>query len=634
MSRDEGLPAHRSAAARPQGAGDRRAAESLVVDVLSQGIPAGDRPGRGGHGRRRGREPLPRLHGGHRGGVDGVRPSQGGAGDPGGGGALPSYLRQGLLLRELCGTVRAAGGARAEEEQEARVSLELGDRGRGGRDQAGAAFDRAARDRRLHRRVSRPHVRWLEPDGEQVDTTRRVRAIPARGVPRPLRLPLPLRLLPWRDRLYDALRVVHRGRPVRQAARPEEHGRRFRGADPGRGWLRRAAARVSKGAARAVRPPRHPAGVRRGAVRRGTHRKDVGVGARGDRARHSAQRQGPGQRHADRCDHRQRIDHEVAARRARQHLRRQSGVLRGGAGDARRRRARPPPTGAAAWRAVARRGQAAAGEVWLDRRRAGARAHDRRRVREGPRHGRARPRRAARPRPAGGPQGAAAARGGGLHAFRRAVEGGGTRDSGLEIEEYSHFGMVARFAAGAARLPFWPLRDYTGTDLPGVNPRIKSVTCPYTGEDLATVPALNPDVTIVHAQRADADGNTQIWGLLGVQREAAFASQRVVVVVEERVDERVIRSDPNRTVIPGMIVDAVVVEPWGAHPSYAQGYYDRDNDFYVAWEDVSRSPDRLARYLDEFVYGLPDRAAYMKKQPQAARLQAKARLCSGVNYGY
>jgi glutaconate CoA-transferase, subunit A len=223
---------------------------------------------------------------------------------------------------------------------------------------------------------------------------------------------------------------------------------------------------------------------------------------------------------------------------------------------------------------------------------------------------------------------------GSLHALRRAVEGVGTRDSGLEIEEYSHFGMVARFSAGAARLPFWPLRDYAGTDLPRVNPRIKSVTCPYTGEDLATVPALNPDVTIVHAQRADADGNTQIWGLLGVQREAAFASRHVIVVVEELVEERVIRSDPNRTAIPGMIVDAVVVEPWGAHPSYAQGYYDRDNDFYVAWEDVSRSPDRLARYLDEFVYGLPDRAAYLEQQPQLARLKAKERVCAGVNYGY
>jgi len=219
---------------------------------------------------------------------------------------------------------------------------------------------------------------------------------------------------------------------------------------------------------------------------------------------------------------------------------------------------------------------------------------------------------------------------GSLHAFRRAVEG-----QSLEIEEYSHFGMVARFSAGAAGLPFWPLRDYGGTDLPRANPRIKTVACPYTGEGLATVPALNPDVTIVHAQRADAQGNTQIWGLLGVQKEAAFASRRVIVVVEELVEESVIRSDPNRTVIPAMIVDAVVVEPWGAHPSYAQGYYDRDNDFYVAWEGISRAPGRLERYLEEFVYGVPDRAAYVERQPHlAARLEANAQICAGVNYGF
>jgi glutaconate CoA-transferase subunit A len=222
---------------------------------------------------------------------------------------------------------------------------------------------------------------------------------------------------------------------------------------------------------------------------------------------------------------------------------------------------------------------------------------------------------------------------GSLHAFRRAVE----RQNGppLEIEEYSHFGMVARFSAGAAGLPFWPLRNYMGTDLPRANPRIQTVTCPYTGEALATVPALHPDVTIVHAQRADAEGNTQIWGLLGVQREAAFASERVIVVVEELVDEAVIRSDPNRTAIPGMIVDAVVVEPWGAHPSYAQGYYDRDNDFYVAWEPISRDPAALRRYLAEFVYGVPDRAAYLAKQPGlVGRLKAKQRLSPGVNYGF
>jgi glutaconate CoA-transferase subunit A len=219
---------------------------------------------------------------------------------------------------------------------------------------------------------------------------------------------------------------------------------------------------------------------------------------------------------------------------------------------------------------------------------------------------------------------------GSLHAFRRAAEGGT-----LELEEYSHFGMVARFSAGAARLPFWSLRDYAGTDLPKANPRIKSVICPYTGEALATVPALNPDVTIVHAQRADPQGNTQIWGLLGVQKEAAFASRHVIVVVEELVDETVIRSDPNRTLIPASIVGAVVVEPWGAHPSYAQGYYDRDNDFYVAWDAISRDDRSLERFLDEFVYGVRDRAEYMQKQPGLAdRLKARAQFCAGVNYGF
>jgi len=220
---------------------------------------------------------------------------------------------------------------------------------------------------------------------------------------------------------------------------------------------------------------------------------------------------------------------------------------------------------------------------------------------------------------------------GSLHAFRRAVEGKGPP---LELEEYSHFGMVARLSAGAARLPFWTMRNYMGTDLPRVNPMIRSVSCPYTGEVLSTVSALNPDVTIVHAQRADAQGNTQIWGLLGVQKEAAFASDRVIVVVEEIVDESVIRADPNRTVIPGLIVDAVVVEPWGAHPSYAQGYYDRDNEFYIAWERISRDPAALARYIDEFVYGVRDRGEYVEKCGNLERLRASERICAGVNYGF
>ncbi|HEY6948436.1 MAG TPA: CoA-transferase [Gemmatimonadales bacterium] len=222
---------------------------------------------------------------------------------------------------------------------------------------------------------------------------------------------------------------------------------------------------------------------------------------------------------------------------------------------------------------------------------------------------------------------------GSLHAFRRAVEGKSAAP--LQIEEYSHFGMVARFCAGSAKLPFWPMRDYMGTDLPVANPRIRTVTCPYTGERLATVPALNPDVTIVHAQRADASGNAQIWGLLGVQKEAAFASTHVIVVVEELVDEAVIRADPNRTLIPGMIVDAVVVEPWGAHPSYAQGFYDRDNDFYVAWENVSRDPAKLQAYLDEYVHGVSGRQEYLARHPGLVeRLRADEQVCAGVNYGY
>ena len=221
---------------------------------------------------------------------------------------------------------------------------------------------------------------------------------------------------------------------------------------------------------------------------------------------------------------------------------------------------------------------------------------------------------------------------GSLHAFRRAAEKGTPK---LELEEYSHFGMVARFSAGAARLPFWPMRDYMGTDLPVANDRIRSVACPYTGETLATVPALNPDVTIVHAQRCDADGNAQIWGLLGVQKEAAFASERVIVVAEELVDASVVRADPNRTIIPGMIVSAVVVEPWGAHPSYAQGYYDRDNDFYIGWEAISREPAATDAYLRDFVFGVRDRAEYMAKQPElSSRLKARRHMAAGVNYGY
>ena len=220
-----------------------------------------------------------------------------------------------------------------------------------------------------------------------------------------------------------------------------------------------------------------------------------------------------------------------------------------------------------------------------------------------------------------------------LYALRRAVEEGIPHP--LELEEYSHFAMVARLEAGAAKLPFLPLRSLAGSDLPKVNPAIRSVECPYTGERLATVPALIPDVSIVHVQRADSEGNAQIWGLLGVQKEAAYAARRRIVVAEEIVDASVVRADPNRTLIPGLLVDAVVEEPWGCHPSYAQGHYDRDNDFYLGWREISKDRARLERWLDEWVHGVADRATYVAKMgARLERLRAKPRVAPGVDYGY
>jgi glutaconate CoA-transferase, subunit A len=220
-----------------------------------------------------------------------------------------------------------------------------------------------------------------------------------------------------------------------------------------------------------------------------------------------------------------------------------------------------------------------------------------------------------------------------LYALRRAVEQG--IPNSIELEEYSHYGMVARLTAGAAKLPFYPLRNYMGSDLPRVNPLIKTIVCPYTREELAAVPALNPDTAIIHAQRADEDGNAQIWGLIGVQKEAAFASRNTVVVVEEIVSESVIRSDPNRTLIPGLIVSAVVHEPFGCHPSYAQGFYDRDNDFYVRWREISQNEALFNRYLEEWVYGLRDRGEYVRRMgADVDRLKARSQYCEPVNYGY
>ncbi|MDL1895832.1 CoA transferase subunit A [Anaerolineae bacterium CFX7] len=221
---------------------------------------------------------------------------------------------------------------------------------------------------------------------------------------------------------------------------------------------------------------------------------------------------------------------------------------------------------------------------------------------------------------------------GSLQAFRRAVEKNEPR--ALELEEYSHFGMVGRYIAGAARLPFYPVNSYVGSDLPRANPRIRQIQSPYGAEKIYVVPPLNPDVAILHAQRADKNGNTQIWGLTGVQKEAAFASQRVIVVVEELVAESVIRADPNRTLIPDLIVDAVVVEPFGAHPSYAQGYYDRDNAFYVEWDTIAREAATLDAWLDEWVYGVENRAAYVAKmRARLEKLKPGDAFAEPINYG-
>ena len=221
---------------------------------------------------------------------------------------------------------------------------------------------------------------------------------------------------------------------------------------------------------------------------------------------------------------------------------------------------------------------------------------------------------------------------GSLHAVRRASE---ATPPELELEEYSHFGMVCRYTAGAMNLPFFPLRSYEGTDLPKANPLIQLIKSPYSDEELYAVPALKPDVAIIHAQRADAAGDTQVWGLLGCQKEAAFAADRVIVVVEELVDESVIRADPNRTILPGLVVDAVVVEPFGAHPSYAQGYYDRDNAFYLDWDVISRDADSLQRWLDEWVHGVSGRAEYLDKlgEERLLALRPTPAPSGSVDYG-
>jgi glutaconate CoA-transferase, subunit A len=187
---------------------------------------------------------------------------------------------------------------------------------------------------------------------------------------------------------------------------------------------------------------------------------------------------------------------------------------------------------------------------------------------------------------------------GSLHRVRDAVENGWPEP--LELEEHSHAGMAAAYAAGAANLPFGVLRGYAGTDLVE-RTRVATIACPFTGEELTAVPARRPDVGIVHAQQADDRGNVQLWGIAGVQKEVVLASARTIVTVEELVPE--LEPRPGAVVLPSWVIDAVALTPGGAHPSYAHGYYDRDNEFYVGWDGISRNRETFREWMERHVLG-------------------------------
>lgn len=222
---------------------------------------------------------------------------------------------------------------------------------------------------------------------------------------------------------------------------------------------------------------------------------------------------------------------------------------------------------------------------------------------------------------------------GSLRGFRRAVEDG--IPNPVEIEEYTHFGLISRLAAGARGLPFLPVRTFAGSDLPKYNDKIRPVKDPFGDGEIYTVPPLRPDVAVVRAQRADPGGNAQIWGIQGEIPEVALAAETVILCVEEVVEERVIRSDPNRTVVPDLTVDFVVEDPYGSHPSYAQGYYDRDNEAYLEWNDVSASHESTEAWLEEWVYGVADRREYLAKlsDERLLDLQTKSAYATPINMG-
>ena len=207
---------------------------------------------------------------------------------------------------------------------------------------------------------------------------------------------------------------------------------------------------------------------------------------------------------------------------------------------------------------------------------------------------------------------------GSLHRFRDAVEHG--HPHRLEIEEHSHAGMAARYTAGASGLPFGILRGYTGSDLLKYT-EVATIACPFTGQELAAVPALNPDVTVIHAQQADRSGNVGLWGITGVQREAALAAANVIVTVEEVVDE-LGRCGPNHAVLPHWSVTAIARVAGGAHPSYSMGYTTRDNHFYTEWDRISRDRAVFERWIEAYVLDQEDYAGYLAALEDRLMLEA------------
>ena len=220
------------------------------------------------------------------------------------------------------------------------------------------------------------------------------------------------------------------------------------------------------------------------------------------------------------------------------------------------------------------------------------------------------------------------------NALRRAVEKGVPHR--IEVEEHSHFTLTLRLRAGAMNVPFLPTRTVIGSDLEKYNKIFKFMDCPFTGQKLCYVPAINPDVALIHVQRADVEGNSQAWGIVADLKEGAFSSSKVIVSTEDIVPTEMIRRDPNRTVIPSFRVDAVVHEPWGAHPSYAQGYYDRDNEFYFEYDQMTRDVDGMNKFLREWVFDTQTRTGYLKKLGVERLLKLKPKPFPGyaVDYGY